>query len=378
LKLLYEFYTKTRTLHLFGLYMSVVDLSPVARQNILFIRLSAIGDIVMASPLLAALRAVHPDARIAWLVQPESRDLLEFHPDVDELIVWPRQQWHQLLRERRWFALWREIRDFRRQLRNHHFDLAIDAQGLLKSGFLAWLSGAGDRIGLGSREGSQWLMTQVVDRGGDSRRIGSEYLHLAMQMGLSGESFEMQLALSEEDERYALGVSQTHGLQGGYLVICPFTTRPQKHWFDERWIELVPRLEERFGMAVIMLGGPGDREHAAAIEIQTSTGLINLTGATRLRQAAALIKYSAMLIGVDTGLTHMGIAFNRPTLCLFGATCPYLDTTHENAVVIYHKFDCSPCKRRPTCSGRFDCMAAISADEVVDQAALLLATDAPA
>jgi heptosyltransferase-1 len=269
------------------------------------------------------------------------------------------------------------VRDFRRELRSHEFDMAIDVQGLLKSGFLSWLSGAGERIGLGSREGSQWLMTKVVDRGGDSKRIGSEYLHLAKQLGLPAESFEMQVALCEEDEGFAQAVIRDHGLESGYLVVCPFTTRPQKHWIDGRWVELIPRLEARFGLPVVMLGGPGDQAHAAEIDSRISSGLVNLTGSTRLRQAAALIKHSALLIGVDTGLTHMGIAFNRPTLCLFGATCPYLDTTHDNAQVIYHKFDCSPCKRRPTCDGRFDCMAAIGADEVLEQAGHLLAQDKP-
>ena len=346
--------------------------------NILLIRLSALGDIVFATPLLSALRRRYPDARISWLVQSGFHPLLECHPDLDELIVWPRQEWHQMLKNRQWVALWREIRDFRRRLHCRRFDLAIDAQGLLKSGFLAWLSGARERIGLGSREGSQWLMTKVLERGGDSKRIGSEYLHLASQLGLPTETFEMQVALSDDDERYALDLIRDRGLESGYVAVCPFTTRPQKHWLDERWLDLIPRLKERFGVPVIMLGGPGDRERAREIGSRVSDGLIDLAGDTSLRQAAALISQANLLIGVDTGLTHMGIAFNRPTLCLFGSTCPYLDTTHENAWVIYHKFSCSPCKRHPTCDGRFDCMAAISVDEVVDKAAHLLAMDQPA
>ncbi|MCG7962328.1 MAG: glycosyltransferase family 9 protein, partial [Candidatus Thiodiazotropha taylori] len=95
---------------------------------------------------------------------------------------------------------------------------------------------------------------------------------------------------------------------------------------------------------------------------------INLVGETSLRQAAALIARGSLVVGVDTGLTHIGIAMNRPTLCLFGSTRPYLDTTHENAQVIYHPRSCSPCKRKPTCQGSFDCMAEITAAEVVARA----------
>lgn len=325
----------------------------------------------MASPLLAALRKRYPEARIAWLVQPESKDLLVCHPAVDELIVWPRGEWRQLAGQHRWFSLLREVLRFKRRLRGYGFDLAIDAQGLLKSGLLTWLSGARERIGLGSREGSRWLMTRVVDRGGDSKRIGSEYLHLARTMELPSDPFEMWIAPCDEDVRQAEAWMAQHGLQEGYLAICPFTTRPQKHWFAERWIELIPRLAARFGMPVVMLGGPGDRPAADEIAGAVESGLVDLVGETSLRQAAALIERCALLIGVDTGLSHMGIAFDRPTLCLFGSTCPYLDTTHDNARVIYHRLDCSPCKRHPTCDGRFDCMRAIGVDEVLDLAVQL-------
>ncbi len=242
----------------------------------------------------------------------------------------------------------------------------------MKSGFLAWLTGAKQRIGLGSREGSQWLMTRVIERGGESKRIGSEYLYLAQQLGLPAEPFEMQVALSESDEQYARGLIEAEHLEAGYLVVCPFTTRPQKHWIEEYWIELIPRLQAWYGISVVMLGGPGDKDAADRISNRLTANVVNQVGVTSLRQAAALIKHSALLIGVDTGLTHMGIAFNRPTICLFGSTSPYLDTRHDNALVLYHKLDCSPCKRNPTCDGRFDCMRAITVDEVLEQAKSLL------
>ncbi|MCG8122617.1 MAG: lipopolysaccharide heptosyltransferase, partial [Candidatus Thiodiazotropha taylori] len=145
------------------------------KPSILIVRLSAIGDIVFASPLIHALRQRYPRARISWLVQPESKALLEHHPELDEVVIWPRARWQALWKERRWLALWREVASFRRSLQEREFDLALDVQGLLKSGLLTWFSGAGQRIGLGSREGSQYLMTSSVEKGGEPRRIGCEY-----------------------------------------------------------------------------------------------------------------------------------------------------------------------------------------------------------
>jgi len=335
-------------------------------KSILVVRLSAIGDIVFASPLVAALRRRWPEARIAWLVQPECAALLDRHPDLDAVIVCPLRHWQRLWRERRYRELWAGIRTLRANLHEQDFDLALDLQGLLKSGLLTWLSGARERIGLGSREGSQWLMTRRLPRGGDSRLIGSEYRFLAESLALPiADGFRMAVHYGEAEAAFAESVIARESLANGYAVFCPFTTRPQKHWIEERWARLAHRVRDELGLVPVLLGGPGDREAARRIADAADDQLIDLTGQTSLTEAAALIDRAALLIGVDTGLSHMGIAFDTPSLLLFGSTCPYLDTTRAKARVLYHPLSCSPCKRRPTCDGRFDCMRAIEADEIL-------------
>lgn len=342
-------------------------------RSILVVRLSAIGDIVFASPLITALRGAWPEARIVWLVQPECRALLDRHPDLDEVIVCNLGQWRRLWRERRIVELLAEIRTLRTALRARHFDLALDLQGLLKSGVLTWLSGARERIGLGSREGSQWLMTRVLPRGGEIKQIGSEYRYLAEQIGLPLGDFAMAVGYGESESAFASKVMAREGLTGGYAVLCPFTTRPQKHWFEDRWAGLAARIRTEMGLIPVLLGGPADREAAARIAAAGDGGLIDLTGQTSLTEAAALIDRAVLLVAVDTGLGHMGIALNTPSLLLFGSTCPYLDTTRANARVLYHPLPCSPCKRRPTCGGVFDCMHRIEIDEILATAREVMA-----
>ena len=334
--------------------------------RILLVRLSAIGDIVFASPLVAAVRRAWPDAHIAWLAQPECAPLLRHHPDLDEVIEWPFGRWREHWRAGRPLTLLGEAWGAIAELRARRFDLAVDLQGLLKSALPVRLSGASERVGLGSREGSPMLMTRVVDKGPGSARIGSEYLHLAQTLGLPLNGFAMAIHYAAEDAVAAEALIAEQRLDAGYAVICPFTTRPQKHWFSERWVELVQRLRAETGMSVVMLGGPGDRAAAARIAVDAGDALVDLTGRTSLLVAAALIDRSRALIGVDTGLSHMGIAFGRPALLLFGSTCPYLDTTRPEARVLYHRRDCSPCRRRPTCGGVFHCMREIGVDEVLE------------
>lgn len=344
-------------------------------SNILIIRLSAIGDVVFASPVIAALKRSFPESRVGWLVEPAAAPLLKHNPDLDEVIIWPKSEWKRLWEKKRFSALWQEVRRFRLELQKGRYDTVLDLQGLLKSGILAWLSGAHERIGLGSREGSKWLMSRVIKRAGDPDRIGSEYLFLGQQLGLSTGKFEMQLVLGESEKRSVSQLLETEGVASGYLVVCPFTTRPQKHWFEARWSALIARLNKEFGLPLVMLGGPGDREASARICSASGEGVVNLTGRTDLAEAAALIRQAQLLVGVDTGLTHMGIAFSTPTIALFGSTCPYLKTTRDNALVLYHKLNCSPCRRSPTCQGRFDCMAAISVEEVAGAAKQIIPSE---
>jgi len=343
-----------------------------ASPHILLVRLSAIGDIVFASPLIAVLRRAYPGARITWLVQPEYQAILERHPDLDEVLTWPIGEWRELWRQRRFVGLIRSLGAFRKHLRLRRFDLALDLQGLLKSGAATYLSGARERIGLGSREGSRWLMTRVVPRGGEHTRIGSEYLFLAQCLGLSTQGFAMAVHYGSETADFARDLIECLGMSRGYAVLCPFTTRPQKHWLAACWAELSDRIRAELGLPVVVLGGPGDRPAAGHIRDLTARGLILLAGRTTLSQAAAMIDGSTLLVGVDTGLGHMGIASGRPSLLLFGSTCPYLDTTRANARVLYHPLDCSPCKRKPTCNGAFTCMRSITVDEVLKTAKGLL------
>lgn len=337
---------------------------PPQPQRILIIRLSAIGDIIMASGLIPALREIYPNAHIAWLAEEAQAELLRHNPRIDHLHLLPRQRWRALRKSGNYSVLLREVRKFIGSLRSEHYDLVIDLQGLMKSGIWCRLSGAGRRIGLGSREGSQWLMTEVIPREMNDPRIGKEYRDLAMRLGASEASFDMDIAVPDEARRQAATLLDQCGIRDKPVVLAPFTTRPQKHWLDDRWAALAQSLPAQY--PTVMLGGPGDIERAARITEMAKGTIINLVGKTSLTECAAIIDRARFLVGVDTGLTHLGLAMNTPTLALFGSTAPYLDTTRTNSEVLYVPRECSPCHRRPTCGGEFPCMRAHTVDSVLE------------
>lgn len=342
-------------------------------RNILIIRLSAIGDIIMSSSLLPGLRARYPDARITWLTEPVGEEILGGNPLIDELWILPRSRWRREWREGRRRGVLREILQLRRNLKRARFDLAIDIQGLLKSGVWAWMSGARRRVSLGGRERSSWLMTDTVqDPAGMGGQLCREYRVLAEYLELPMNVFGMALAPSPES--LAAAKEQLSTLPGRPVFLFPFTTRPQKHWFDERWVELADRLGRSGENALWILGGPGDLEHAKAIAAAAQVDIGIVAGPeSNLREKMALVSHAAASIGVDTGLTHLSLGLGRPTVALFGSTCPYLDTTPVPGTVLYEKLDCSPCRRHPTCNGAFTCMRMLEVSRVAAATEALLA-----
>ena len=338
--------------------------------RILVVRLSAIGDVVMASGLIPALRARWPDAHLAWLTDAPTVPLLRHNPRLDEVLVWPRREWQQLWGARRYVELLRQVNFFRKSLRQRRFDIVLDVQGLLKSGLCAWWTGAPRRIGLISREGSHHLMHERVLPPPEERpQIGSEYRALARYLDAPQGSFQLDLAVGDEPRAAAQRVLAAAGVRQRYAVLCPFTTRPQKHWFDDYWGELAERLAAR-GLTPVMLGGPTDADVAARIAARSSS-LINLVGKCKLDESVAVVEGCGLLVGVDTGLTHMGTALRRPTVALFGSTRPYLDTGSPGSVVMYDALPCSPCRRHPTCGGAFTCMRGLTVDRVLVQAGIV-------
>ena len=364
-------------------------------------RLSARGDLVFASPLAGALRRGYPDAHIAWAAEERTADVIRHNTHLDEVIVWERAAWKRMLRTGRWAALARAVADLLDRLRDARFDVVIDAQGLLRSGLLAFLTGAPVRIGLGSREGSGVLMTEVVKRGGDVRGIASEYVRLAEVLGLEAQSFPLEIPRSAAEVEMAARVVGREGLEAGFVAVCPFTTRFYKHWSEERWSEVIRRIRAGMRVGVVMLGGPADRRAADRILAGAGIGLagaavagadvagldapdagagvpvVDLVGRTTLGEAAALVSRCGALVGVDTGLSHMAHAYGRPAVLLFGSNTPYLDPPGPGVRILHSGRSCSPCRGRLTCDGRVDCMRDITVDEVVGAVGAVLRVPGP-
>ena len=272
-------------------------------NRILIIRLSAIGDIVFSSPLVDALKGAYQGADIFWLAESPVVPLLEHHPHLSDVIVWPRKEWRELLSSGRWLALLNEIMTFKKRLRQYQFDLVIDVQGLFKSAVLAWMTGAVRRVGFVSKEPTRALLTERIEKDAGPA-ISSEYRAMATHLGCQSVVFPMKVCVPPEVRVWA------DAFRGDtpYAAICPFTTRPQKHWPEAHWQALAKSLVAR-GWRVVVLGGPADR--LSADRIFADIPVESMVGKAALLESAALVSRADLVIGVDTGLTHIRSAYDR-------------------------------------------------------------------
>jgi heptosyltransferase-1 len=347
--------------------------SPV--RKVLIIRLSAIGDIVMASGLIPAFKQRYPSAQIFWLADAGLSSLLENHTDLTAVIPWDKNAWKSLVKRGRFIALAREVFLLSKTLRAHDFDLVIDAQGLFKSGLLAFLSGGSKRVSFWGREYGHLFSHEVLKRDFNDLRMSSEYRQIAHFLDCDDSNYRLELMPSGNDCTLARELINGRDFDSSkpILAVAPFTTRPQKHWPAHYWRDLIKRFVEN-GWRVVMLGGPTDYQLASSIESDANASdcLLNLVGKTSLMQSYAVIAQSSALVGVDTGLTHMGVAANTPTVAIFGSTCPYLEPLSSKSAVIYQGLACSPCHRNPTCGGAYDCLSQITPQKAYESLEAIL------
>jgi lipopolysaccharide heptosyltransferase I len=277
--------------------------------RILIVKLTAIGDVIHAMPVASALRRRFPGAYIAWLAEGRAGDLLAGHSAIDRRFVAPRK----------WMKSPAAVWNLRRQLRGQQFDLTIDLQGLTKSAFAAWLSGAPRRIGFAGamgREASRLLNNERIAV--HSAHVVDRYLELLAPLGI--ERPEVDFAVPG-DPRAATSVERwllRLNLGGPFAVVNPGAGWPSKRWPAQRFAEVAAHLGARQGMSSVVVWA-GAEEYAWAEQIvAASRGAAHLAPATSLQELADLARRAALFVGADTGPLHLAAAVGTPCVGLFG------------------------------------------------------------
>lgn len=357
-------------------------------MNILFVRLSYIGDILHATPAARWIKEQYPDAKLHWIVTPSMVELLEGNPYVDEIIPWERDEYEAHSKKLHIPTMWRMWWELKAKLEPYKFDVAVDVQGRLITGLVLLASGAPIRLGLGGTKELNWLFTNYktkpstdhvikryvevaqllkeavtkqanletplkpVDNG-----LDTETLHTVSAKKMYHMDFYVPSKLHTWAEEQWKTIDNHSSLNRGEVEkplrvgLVLGTSWATKEWPQEKWYSLIKSLQYRANF--VCLGGPKEAtQYKPLMDSLAAEGIdhimLNMLGKTTLQEVGALIESCDVVVTADTGSLHIALALDKPVVALFGPTDPKLwgPLTGTFNVLVNDELDCLGCRKR--------------------------------
>ena len=281
-------------------------------RRILIILLGSIGDVVRALPLLGRLRKAYPAAHIAWAVEPKSAPVIQGHPWLDETIIYNRAR-----------APW-SFSSFLYRVRVGHFDLVLDLQRHLKSGVVAWVSGASDRLGFSAtntKEFNHLFSSRQVAPQPNMRLKLLQYQSFGDLLGLPAAPIAFGLEPTDDDLR------RTAELIGNaprpLLGVILGSSWESRIYFAQPTAQAISELHRRHGFTPVLIGAPEERGLADEVrKYLNQIDVVDLAGRTGLKDLPGIFRHCRVAFGPDCGPMHIAAAVGCPIVSLWGATAP--------------------------------------------------------
>jgi heptosyltransferase-2 len=335
-----------------------------------------IGDCVMATPALRAIRRSYPSPHhIVGVMKPYVADVLAGTQWLDETLLYDRTSRDPQLH----FA------GVAQQLRTRRLDVLVLLTNSLSSAWLAWRSGAKQRIGF-ARNGRSLLLTQRLQAPRANRKwlpisAVDYYLELAYALECPTELRRLELRTTPADERAADRIWRKFGFNRDEKVVVLSTGGAfgeAKSWPDEYFAQLARRIASELETSVLVICGPAERASAAAIEKTAAHSLVKSLAGEELSLglSKACVRRSGLMIATDSGPRHFAAAFAVPIISLFGPTDPRWSINyHAGETRLFHPVDCGPCAQRKCPLQHHDCMRKLDVERVFAAAAKKLEVD---
>ena len=342
--------------------------------KILLVRLRLIGDVVLTTPLIRALRRKYPGARLTYVVEAAAAQVVRGNRNLTDIVV---------VAKTRGFARVCDDLAMARRLRRERFDVAIDLHGGPRAAWLTWSSAAPVRIGY-RITGRSWMYTHVVGRPRDEapRPTVVNQWDLLAPLGFDPPDRALDPLEMEADASAAASVDRrlkAAGISAGYRVVVIHVSagNPFRRWPAESFEALVVALARRDpSRRIILTSGPSDAHAAQQITSRARATLGPLAGALPevgefdLAELRALVARAAVYIGGDSGPLHIAGTTTTPIVALFGPTLaersmPWRDPRWFAEAVDAGPLECRPCRQRTCAPGDFRCLTRITSDHVV-------------
>jgi heptosyltransferase-2 len=321
-----------------------------------------IGDAVMTTPAVRAIRKGFPNAHIILLAKPWVAPVFENSEHIDRLLAYDGERRHKGL-----FGKFRLARD----LEKYDFDAAILLQNAFEAALISFLAGIRIRIGYDT-DARRLLLTHAVPCTNviRTKHQTEYYLNILRGIGIDHDNRDLYLKLNQSDRSRAekILLQQHLSLDDKIIGINPGATYgPAKQWPADRYARLADRILAFPGARIIIFGGPGDKALGQKISGKMRHQPVDLSGKTSLGEAMALIERCDLFITNDSGLMHVAAALDIPLVAVFGSTNPVATgPLGLNSRVVQAAIPCSPCLNSECPDGHLKCMDQIDVDRVFD------------
>ena len=332
-------------------------LTELEPRRVCIIKPSSLGDVVHSLPILPALRARWPGAHLAWVVRSVFRQVLEGCHDLDDVIVFDaKKTTFDPLGAAGFVGLLP-------RLKRGRYELAIDLQGLLRSGLMTAATGASVRVGLAdAREGARWFYTHRVDAPRDSLHAVERIKRVAAALGAAIDEPRFDPSIGDADRVWAREILAP--LARPRLVLNLGARWLTKRWPPEHFAEIGRRAVEHHGASLIAVGVREDQPLVDQLtRLLDRVPLLDLCGRTSLNQLAALAQTADLVLSNDTGPLHLAAAAGARVVGVYTCTSPALTGPWgARAATVESKVWCAPSFIK-TCD-RLECMAELTPDRV--------------
>lgn len=336
-------------------------------MRILIVKISAMGDILHALPVLDYLKQASPGCDIGWVVEDAFADLLRGNPRISKLHVVNFKKWKRNPFSRDTAC---EVLAARREIADSGYDLVIDIQGNIKSGMVAWLSGCSRRAGFTPAVAQERLNALFITTGiaplPEDRHITDQYLRIAeasFDLKFSGLTLHTDVCTGPEDDHAAELLVNRYRTDGPVILLHTGTTWQTKFWHETGWIELGRRICSSFPGAVLLFSWGNDSECRAAERMTAAVGsrAVQLDKLPLMR-LAAVVKKVDLVMGGDTGIVHLAAAVGTPTVSYYRSSDGLRSGPRgERHAVIQAPMPCARCFRTK-CEKDVECRESITPD----------------
>jgi lipopolysaccharide heptosyltransferase I len=339
-------------------------------RSILVVRLTSLGDVLLATPAVQAIRAGFPDASISWLVEGSVAGLLAHQKFVDRVIEFPRRELERSLRSGRVIRAASVFSAFHKRLVGERYDIILDMHGIAKSALFVRMARADRRIGFDGTFAKEASWTAYGERiRSENRRMHKVERNMlfASHLGI-GATGSTELTASSEGDLYVDEYLRRDRIALPLIAVNPFSSKGSefKRWGLPNYGELIRRVGEQTGATTVILWGPGEELEARTL-LEMSGDRAALACPTTVSQLLSLLKRAELYVGGDTGVMHLAALAGTPVVAIFGPTDHLINGPYgERNTVITSKHPCSPCRDKK-CKSR-ECVRSISVDDVYQAA----------